>query len=79
MLTPFLDHCSGSLLKISAGSVDSSGYLMNPEILDEQHNIKSPIQIRTVSIQASRVNVALTERLQGATFVSDELCDVCQL
>lgn len=52
---------------------------MNPEILDEQHNIRSSIQIRTELIQASRVNVALTERLQGATFVSDELCDVCQL
>lgn len=79
MPTPFLDHCSGSLLKISAGSADSSGYLMNPEILDEQHNIKSSISIRTVLIQASRVNVGVPERLQGATFVSDELCDVCQL
>lgn len=38
MLTPSLDRCSGPLLKISAGSVESSGYLMNPEILDGQHN-----------------------------------------
>lgn len=42
-LTPFLDRCSASLLTSSAGSAGSSGYLMNPEILDEQNNIKSSL------------------------------------